>query len=68
MPDEDNTIKLVFARRRETKRTILFDEELGEQQWSSKDVAIGSLYIQKEALELIGNPEKLDVAISPHKE
>jgi len=68
MPNEDNTIRLVFTRRRETQRTVLFDEELGEQAWSDKDVAVGPLYVQKQALEMIGNPEKLDVVITPHKE
>jgi isocitrate/isopropylmalate dehydrogenase len=64
----DNVIELVFARRRDTKRTVLFDEQLGEQAWSDKDVAIGPLYVQKQALEMIGNPEKIDVIIKPHKE
>jgi len=66
--DEDTTIRLVFRKRRETKRTILFDEELGEQAWSDKDVAVGPLYVQKQAVEMMGNPEVIDVIIQPHKE
>lgn len=68
MGNDDNVIKLVFKRRKETKRTFLFDEELGEQAWSDKDVAIGPLYVQKQALEMIGNPEKIEVTIRPIKE
>jgi len=66
--NDDNEIKLIFKKRRDTKRTILFDEELGEQAWSDKDVAIGPLYVQKQALELIGNPEKIEVILRPYKE
>jgi len=66
--NDDNEIKLFFKKRRDTKRTILFDEELGEQAWSDKDVAIGPLYVQKQALELIGNPEKIEVILRPYKE
>jgi len=65
---DDNEIKLVFKKRRETKRTFLFDEELGEQAWSDRDIAIGPLYVQKQALETIGNPEKIEVIIRPVKE
>jgi len=66
--EDDNEIKLVFKKRRDTKRTILFDEQLGEQAWSDKDIAIGPLYIQKQALEIIGNPEQIEVTIRPIKE
>lgn len=68
MDGDDEEIKLTFKKRRETKRTILFDEELGEQGWSDKDIAIGPLYVQKQALETIGNPEKIEVTIKPAKE
>lgn len=46
-------IELVFVPERETKRTILFREQIvdGQQQWSDEDVAIGPLYIKKQALE-----------------
>lgn len=66
--EDDNEIKLVFKKRRDTKRTILFDEQLGEQAWSDKDIAIGPLYLQKQASEMIGHPEKIEVTIRPIKE
>lgn len=66
--EENSEIKLIFKKRRDTKRTILFDEQLGEQAWSDKDIAIGPLYIQKQALEMIGNPEQIEVIIRPVKE
>jgi len=65
MPSE--AIELVFSRSRETKRTILFMEELSDQAWSDKDVAIGPLYIQKQALEFIGDPDKIKVTIKPFR-
>jgi len=64
---EDSTIRLIFRRRKETKRTVLFDEQLGEQGWSDKDIAVGPLYVQKQALALIGNPEEIEVTIKPHR-
>lgn len=63
--EEENEIRLTFKKRRETKRTYLFDEQLGEQGWSDKDVAVGALYIQKQALELIGSPDEIVVVITP---
>lgn len=65
---EDEEIKLVFVKRRETRRTYLFDEQLGEQAWSDKDIAVGVLYLQKQASEMIGDPEKIEVTIRPIKE
>ena len=62
---ELNKLELVFTEDRKTTRTILFEEELGEQEYSSKGPAVGSLYVQKEALELIGNPGKIKVTIEP---
>jgi len=58
-------IELIFTKQRDTKRTTLFQEELGDQSWSEQDVAVGSLYVKQEALELIGSPEKLKVTIEP---
>lgn len=60
-------IVLEFKSRRQTKRARLFDEELGEQQWSDQDVAVGPLYVKQQALELIGNPERIRVTIEPIK-
>lgn len=58
-------LELVFTQDRETKRTVLFQEQLGEQSYSDEDVAIGSLYVKKQALEMIGNPSRLKVIIEP---
>lgn len=64
MPEMDSIV-LEFREDRKTKRTVKFDEVIGEQAWSEKDVAIGPLYVQKEALELIGNPTRIRVTIEP---
>ena len=56
---------LDFKKDRDTKRTTLFQEVLGEQTYSDKDVAVGPIYIQQQALELIGSPEKLRITIEP---
>ncbi len=60
-----NKIELVFREDRKTTRTVLFQEELGEVAWSDQDVAVGPLYIKKQALETIGNPTKIKVTIEP---
>jgi len=41
---------LRFEIERETKNTIRYQEVLGEVAYSDKDIAIGPLYIQKQAL------------------
>jgi len=64
MPELDK-IELEFMEDRRTKRTVKFDEVLGDQAWSEKDGCIGPLYGQKEALELIGNPTRIRVTIEP---
>jgi len=58
-------IVLEFKEDRKTKRTAKFDEVLGDQSWSDQDVAIGPLYVKKQALEMIGNPTKIKVVITP---
>jgi len=58
-------IELEFTADRDTKRTRLFLEQLGEQTYSDQDVAIGTLYVKLQALEMIGNPSKLKVTIEP---
>ena len=65
MEAEMAKIELTFTQQKETKRTMLFQEELGEQGWSDQDVAVGPLYVKKQALELIGNPTKIKVTIEP---
>lgn len=61
-------IVLTFKFQNPTKNKHRFEEELGEQSWSSRDTAVGTLYVEKEALELIGKPEKIKVTIEPLKE
>lgn len=58
-------IELTFAEERKTTRAVLFRELLGEQAWSDQDVAVGPLYVKKQALEEIGNPKKIKVTIEP---
>ena len=62
---EMDKITLTFKVRRKTKRAVLFDELLGDKQWSDQDVAIGPLYVKKQALEGMGNPSKIKVTIEP---
>ncbi len=64
MPELDK-IELIFIEDRKTARTVLFEEQVGEQTFSDQDVAVGSLYVKKQALEMIGNPTKLKVTIEP---
>ena len=58
-------IVLEFVADRDTKRTRLFQEKLGEQAYSDQDVAIGPIYMKLQALEMIGDPQKLKVTIEP---
>ncbi len=64
MPELDK-LELTFTKDRDTKRTVLFEEQLGEQAYSEKDIAVGSLYVMRQALEMIGNPKKIKVTIEP---
>jgi hypothetical protein len=41
---------LIFSREKKTKNTIQYQEELGDEAHSSKDIAVGTLYVQREAL------------------
>ncbi len=63
-PELDKLV-LVFKKDRDTKTTTLFKEELGEQTYSDQDVAVGSIYVKQQALEIIGSPEKIRVTIEP---
>lgn len=56
MSDE---IKLMFAKERVTKNTIRFVE-----QNETDETIVGTLYIQKSALKLFGNPDHLMITIS----
>jgi len=55
-------LELTFTYEKPTKNCIRYQEELGEEAHSSRDAAVGSLYIQKEALgEPV--PQRLRVTI-----
>lgn len=43
-------LELKFTYEKETRNTIRYQEELGDEAHSGRDIAVGSLYIQKEAL------------------
>jgi len=59
-------LELIFSREKETKNTIRYQEELGEVGYSSRDVAVGTLYVQKEVLgEPV--PQRLRVTIEEDK-
>jgi len=55
-------LELRFCYEKETKNTIRYQEELGAVAHSSRDIAVGSLYIQKECLEEPA-PRRLKVTI-----
>ena len=55
-------LELRFTYERPTKNTVRYREELGEVAHSNRDIAVGSLYIQKEVLgEPV--PQRLKVTI-----
>jgi hypothetical protein len=55
-------LELIFSREKETKHTFRYKGELGEEAYNSTDIAVGALYVQKEALgEPV--PERLKVTI-----
>lgn len=55
-------LELIFTYEKETKNCIRYREELGEEAYSSRDIAVGTLYVQKEALgEPV--PQRLKVTI-----
>ena len=62
---ELDKLELVFAEDRKTTRTVLFEEQIGDQAYSIKDYAVGPLYVMKEALAMIGNPKRIKVTIEP---
>lgn len=60
-------LELRFTYEKETQNTIRYKEELGDEAHSNRDIAVGSLYIQKEALgEPV--PQRLRVSIEEDKE
>lgn len=55
-------LELRFTYEKETRNCIRYQEELGDVAHSSRDIAVGSLYIQKEVLgEPV--PQRLKVTI-----
>ena len=55
-------LELKFTYEKETENTIRYREELGEVGYSSRDIAVGSLYVQKEVLGEPA-PQRLEVTI-----
>ena len=55
-------LELIFTYEKETKNTIRYKEELGDMAHSSRDIAVGTLYVQKEALGEPA-PQRLRVTI-----
>ena len=55
-------LDLIFSREKETKNTWRYKEELGDVAHSGQDIAVGSLYVQRECL---GDPppQRLKVTI-----
>ena len=55
-------LELIFTYEKETKNTVRYQEELGDEAHSSRDIAGGALYVQKEVL---GDPapQRLKVTI-----
>lgn len=55
-------LELKFTYERPTKNTVRYREELGDIAHSSRDIAVGILYVQREAL---GDPppQRLKVII-----
>lgn len=55
-------LELTFSYEKTTKNTIRYKEELGDVAHSSRDIAVGTLYIQKSALGEPA-PQRLKVTI-----
>ena len=59
-------LELRFTYEKETKNTVRYQEELGDEAHSSRDIAVGARYVQKEVL---GDPapRRLKVTIAPEE-
>jgi len=55
-------LELKFSYEKETRNTCRYQEELGDVAHSGRDIAVGSLYIKKEALGEPA-PQRLKVTI-----
>ena len=60
-------LELRFSYEKETKNTIRYKEELGDEAHSSRDIAVGTLYVQKEVLGEPA-PQRLKVTIEGEEE
>ncbi|GAI37936.1 unnamed protein product [marine sediment metagenome] len=60
-------LELRFTYEKETKNTARYQEELGDVAHSSRDIAVGTLYVQREAL---GDPppQRLRVTIEAEED
>lgn len=56
---EAQEVVLRFARERETKNTVRFEELVGDGER-----VIGTLYVTKAAVAQLGQPDHLDVAVT----
>ncbi len=59
-------LELRFTFEKETPNTIRYKEELGEMAYSSRDIAVGTIYVQKEVLGEPA-PQRLKVTIEEEK-
>ena len=57
---QKNTITVTFELNYETKNKVRYDEPEGR----NGKVVIGTIYVPKEAAEKLGNPEKIQLAVS----
>ena len=55
-------LELRFTYEKETKNTVRYQEELDEVAHSSRDIAVGTLYVQKKVLGEPA-PQRLRVTI-----
>ncbi len=62
---EKDKLVLIFTKNYSTNKKVRYDEELGDEEYSSKGPAIGYIYPYAEAVELIGTPDKIKVTIEP---
>ena len=51
-------LELSFERERETKNTVRYEEQVTDEP-----PVVGTLYLQKYALNRLGNPDRLRVTI-----
>jgi len=62
---ELDKIELEFIIDHGTERAVMFQEKVTDLPVHDKGPIVGSLYMMKEALDLIGSPEEITVTIKP---